>query len=99
MKYIGYLFHQFKALQRIKYNGLLSGSYKEIFVEGAYKWLFDILKPNTILMDIGTNMCDIAIYFAVSQKVRKVIASEANPETAILAQKLIVKVIKVNVRR
>lgn len=52
---------------------------EEVFIRQAYGWLYQNLKPNTILIDIGGFIGDTAIYFAMSPNVRKVLAYEPNP--------------------
>ena len=48
----------------------------EIFIAQEYKWLFDRIKPNTTVIDIGAFIGDSAIYFSFNPNVSKVIAYE-----------------------
>ncbi len=54
---------------------------KEVFIEQAYSRLYLSIKPNTIVLDIGANIGDTAIYFAMNPNVKKVYAYEPVPTT------------------
>jgi FkbM family methyltransferase len=75
----------------MKWNASLAGSFEEIFVEQPYSWLAKKIRPNTTVIDIGANIGDTAIYFAMIPNVKKVFAYEPNPETFSWAKNLINK--------
>lgn len=49
---------------------------KETFLEAPYYPMVAGLKPNTVVLDIGANIGDTAIYFAQFEKVKKVLGFE-----------------------
>ncbi len=68
--------------------GVLSGgkeSYQdsrtiyETYIKGEYAQLYKAIKPNTTLIDIGANIGDTAIYFAMNPNVKRVLAFEPIP--------------------
>jgi len=90
-KYLDYISHPTKAWDRIKWNALLAGCYEEIFVMGAYSWLFERLKPKSTVVDIGANIGDTTLYFAMSPNAKRIVAYEPNPETYRIAREMIGK--------
>jgi hypothetical protein len=56
-------------------------AYREIFKNQVYKWLYDRITPNTLLLDIGANIGDTAIYFAMNKNVREVWSYECDNKT------------------
>ena len=46
----------------------------EIFIRQEYKWLYQRIKPNTTLIDIGAYIGDSSIYFSFSPNVSKIFA-------------------------
>jgi len=55
-------------------------TFRETFRDQQYKWLYNRIKPNTTLLDIGAALGDTAIYFAMHPNVRKVISFECDIE-------------------
>jgi len=51
----------------------------ETFIDQNYKWLCANLKPDTVAIDIGANIGDSAIYLAMHNEIKKVIAFEPFP--------------------
>ena len=58
-----------------------------MFQEQAYYWLWSKIKPGTTVLDLGTNIGDTAIYFAMNHNVKKVMGYEANPKTQSIADR------------
>jgi len=54
---------------------------RDTFLVQPYYWLKTRLRPGTILIDIGANIGDTAIYFAMDDKVKRVVAYELMPHT------------------
>ncbi|HUY70239.1 MAG TPA: FkbM family methyltransferase [Candidatus Baltobacteraceae bacterium] len=54
---------------------------RETFIAQPYYWLKTELRSGTTLIDIGANIGDTAIYFAMDDKVRRVVAYELMPHT------------------
>ena len=46
------------------------------FMEQQYFWLYSRIRPGTTLIDIGANIGDTAIYFAMNPNVRRVMGYE-----------------------
>jgi FkbM family methyltransferase len=59
----------------------------EIFIGQTYRWLLADLKPNTTAIDIGAYKGETAIYLAMSENVKKVIAIEPSLSAYITAKK------------
>jgi FkbM family methyltransferase len=59
----------------------------EIFIGQTYRWLLADLKPNTTAIDIGAYKGESAIYLAMSDNVKKVIAIEPSLSAYITAKK------------
>jgi hypothetical protein len=53
-------------------------NYREIFLDQTYKWLYERIKPNTLLLDIGASIGDTAIYFSMNLNVKEVWSYEAD---------------------
>jgi FkbM family methyltransferase len=53
----------------------------ETYMKGEYAKLYNAMRPGTTLIDIGANIGDTAIYFAMHQNVRKVLSFEPIPST------------------
>lgn len=53
----------------------------ETFIAQEYKKLYDAIKPDTILLDIGAYIGDTAIYFAMNPNVKRVYSYEPIPKT------------------
>ena len=51
----------------------------EIFIRQEYKWLYERIKSNTTLIDIGAYIGDSAIYFCFNQNIKKILAYELMP--------------------
>lgn len=56
-----------------------AGVLTETFLEEQYYWLVEELRPDTIAIDVGANMGDSAIYFAMQPDIAKVYAYEPYP--------------------
>jgi FkbM family methyltransferase len=69
-----------QTYERFKIMEARAGRYCEIFEEQAYLWLYEKIKPGTTLIDIGANIGDTAIYFAMNHNVKKIIAYEPFPK-------------------
>jgi len=54
--------------------------FDEVFAKGEYLKLYEAIKPNTILLDLGANVGDTAIYFALNNNIIKIISYESSPE-------------------
>ena len=67
------------AIERFNEIDQEAGQFREIFVEQPYYWLYKKIKPNTTVIDIGANIGDTAIYFAMNNNVKEVIAIEPLP--------------------
>ena len=46
--------------------------YREIFRDQVYIWLYDRIRGNSLVLDIGANMGDTAIYFAMHPNTKRV---------------------------
>jgi len=68
-------------IRNMRRRAQLSQLLGEIFIRQSYYWLYSNLKKNTTLIDIGANVGDTAIYFAMGPNVRKVFAYEPIPST------------------
>lgn len=47
-------------------------SYREIFRDQTYKWLYERIKPNTLMLDIGGAIGDTATYFAMHPNTKEI---------------------------
>lgn len=63
------------------------GILKATFFEGEYLKLYEAIKPNTILLDLGAFLGDTAVFFALNNNVSKVISYEPSPNTFKVLQK------------
>ena len=72
IKYYAY----FKLLTTLGVLDVLA--YREIYRDQAYKRLYNRIKPNTLLLDIGASIGDTAIYFAMHPNTREVWSYEPN---------------------
>lgn len=88
-QYLAYMANPKKAWKQVKWNAELRGSFEEIFINQEYDWLARQIKPGTTVIDIGANIGDTPIYFAMMPNVKKVIAYEPNPATFEMAKGLI----------
>lgn len=52
---------------------------KETFIKQQYRWLITDLNPDTVIIDIGANIGDTAIYFAQFPNIKLVMAYEPYP--------------------
>ena len=59
--------------QKVKLYGHLD----EVFMKQAYKWLYDRIVKDTVLIDIGAMIGDTSVYFAMNPNVKKVIAKSS----------------------
>ncbi len=60
---------------------------KEIFIQQSYRWLVEDLKPGTTAIDIGAYKGETAIYLAMPDGIKKVIAIEPSRQAFIVAEK------------
>ncbi len=86
---ISKIIHPLKTYRRMQYYYRVSGQFEEIFVRGAYQWLTDRLIGGTTVIDLGANIGDTAIYFAMHPYVNKIFAYEPNSSTYAIATSLI----------
>jgi FkbM family methyltransferase len=63
-----------------------AGSLDGIFIKQEYYWLMKNIRENATVLDIGANLGDTAIYFAMFDKVKKVISYEPVPMAFKLAK-------------
>ncbi len=68
-----------KYLFQPVFYGRLYGMMNEIFFEQPYRWLYENIKPDTIVIDIGSYIGDTPTYFALHPNTKKVLAYEPNP--------------------
>ena len=66
-------------LSELRWRAKLYTHFKEIFADQTYKWLYDRIKPDTTLLDIGAFVGDSAIYFSMNPNVTRVVAYEPMP--------------------
>lgn len=59
---------------------------EEVFIRQVYRWLYDKIKPDTTVIDIGSFIGDTAIYFALNPNVKKVLAYEPNPTSYLICR-------------
>ncbi|MDE1856709.1 MAG: hypothetical protein KGH98_01340, partial [Candidatus Micrarchaeota archaeon] len=59
---------------------------REVFVYQAYRWLVEDLKPGTTALDIGAFRGESAIYFAMHDKIRRVIAVDPSYQAYAIAR-------------
>jgi len=50
--------------------------YRETFIDQQYRWLYDRIKPNTTVMDIGAATGDTAIYFGMHPNAKRIYSWE-----------------------
>ncbi len=55
--------------------------FKEIFIQQPYLELYEKIRPNTTLIDIGAYFGETAVYFAQNPHVKKIIAYELVPNS------------------
>jgi FkbM family methyltransferase len=60
--------------------------YREIFINQSYYWLWENIKPNTTVIDIGAFFGETAIYFSMNPNVEHVYAYELMPNTYAFAK-------------
>ncbi len=85
LEYIKDIFHtnpiRTLAVLRSIPNQLISNNMLEqIFIKGEYRLLYEAILPDTILLDLGAWIGDTSIYFAMNNKVRKVLAYEPSTD-------------------
>ncbi len=68
------------ALRRLDVVTTGFGGYLDTFVRQDYLWLFNRIRPNTTVIDIGACIGDTAIYFAMHPNVVKVYSFEPIPK-------------------
>jgi len=69
----------FKNLNKVSEHARLYMHLEEIFFYQAYGWLYQRIKPNTLMIDIGGFFGDTAIYFAMNLNVKEVRVFEPHP--------------------
>ena len=84
-----FLKNPFTAANRLREIELEAGRFREIFVEQPYYWLYKKIKPLTTLIDIGANIGDTALYFAMNPNTKEVIAFEPDEEHSMHAKRLL----------
>jgi FkbM family methyltransferase len=67
----------------------LYGHLDEVFIKQSYKWLYDRIVKDTILIDIGAMIGDTSVYFAMNPNVKKVVAIEPNPASYALLRRTV----------
>ncbi len=87
--YIHNALHPLRTYRRMTHYVLLAQQFDDIFVKGAYYWLYERIKPGTTLVDIGANIADSTLYFAMHPNVDRVLAFEPNPGTYGIARELV----------
>ena len=71
--------HPRKTLDKLNYYIELASRFEEIYIEGVYQLLYESIKPDTTVLDIGASIGDTAIYFAMNPNAKKVISYEPFP--------------------
>jgi len=89
--YVHNALHPLQTYRRMIHYVLLAQQFDDIFVKGAYYWLYERIKPGTTLVDIGANIADSTLYFAMHPNVDRVLAFEPNPGTYGIARELVGK--------
>ena len=74
-----FISNTWRKMMHIRYALRFQGTFAEVFVEQQYLWLFNRIKPKTIVIDIGGYMGDSSIYFAMNSNVSSVLAFEPSP--------------------
>ena len=77
------------ALRRYRLLEQRASLFDEIFMRQEYYWLVKNSKPGSVVLDIGANIGDTAIYFAMFDNINKVIAYEPVPMAYKLAKNFI----------
>ena len=77
------------ALRRYYLMEQRASLFDEIFMRQDYYWLVKNAKPGTTVLDLGANLGDTAVYFAMFDKIKKVIAYEPVPMAYKLAKNFI----------
>ena len=78
---------QWNGITTMRQKVKLYGHLDEVFMKQAYKWLYDRIVKDTVLIDIGAMIGDTSVYFAMNPNVKKVIAIEPNPASYVLLKK------------
>ena len=60
----------FKALELLQAEDVIF--YRDIFRDQPYRWLYDRIKPNTLVIDLGAAIGDTAIYFSMNPNVKEI---------------------------
>lgn len=68
---------------------MFRGQWVDVFIIQDYKWLWDYIKPDTTVIDIGSHIGTMAFYFAMNPNVKKVLSYESNLFYANMAEKYI----------
>ena len=66
------IWHPIQRYNRIKNAMDFIRPFTEVFVMQQYSWLYNHLKPNTTLIDLGAAMGDTAIYFAPNPRIKAI---------------------------
>lgn len=67
-----------KALADARMAVYFRWEFTEIFIEQPYKWLWDEIKADSTVIDIGANIGDTTLYFAMNPNVKRVLSYEPN---------------------
>jgi hypothetical protein len=65
------------------------GAFLEVLVSDQYRWLYEQIKPDTVLIDLGAHIGDSAFYFASNRNITKIMAYEPTERLFAESQKLL----------
>ncbi len=78
--YLPYLIHPSQTQQTLIKAVHVSEVFNDVWIEQHYLWLYQRIKPGTTLIDIGANIGDSAIYFAMNPNIKRIVAYEPFPK-------------------
>ena len=88
----GFILKPRATINRLRVITIKAQHYEEIQEEQPYYWLYQQIRPNTTLIDIGANIGDTVLYFGVNCNVKKIIAFEPVPVFYEIAKSAIKKI-------
>ena len=81
------ILHPKRALENLRLMEIEMSVYKEVFIEEPYLWLYERIKPNTTVLDIGACCGETAIYFARSPNAKRVVSYEPEDKLCEIAER------------
>ena len=78
--YFPYVVHPSRTLETLIKAVHVSEVFNDVWIEQHYLWLYQRTRPGTTLVDIGANIGDSAIYFAMNPNIKRIFAYEPFPK-------------------